>query len=183
MQDNLREIIELECPLPGEPQEIRDQILQFIEENPILRRWPHEPLRMYHNFLLFAQMGPARSYTALARLLACKPSTIKKQAQKFGWIERAAVYDQLRADAELTFSLIQRKEMLERHAGLAVKMGEKVSEALDQIDTSQMNSKDIIDMFKASVAIERQARGIPDENNGEKVSIQLVPAKPPEDTQ
>jgi hypothetical protein len=66
-----------------------------------LRCQPGERLASYEQFLAYLRLGHKRGYGALAKLLHHDVRGIERLAARYHWRERAAVFDQLLADAQL----------------------------------------------------------------------------------
>lgn len=124
-----------------------------------------EGWREYDLFCKWREASPQnRRITVFARAIQSTPPTVKKMMLKYDWEQRLSAYLEFLEKERLEVMAIERREMYERHAGLAEKLQKKLSDAIDNIDPTDLSPKDITSWLDVSVKVERLSRGESTEN-------------------
>lgn len=145
---------------------------------------PNEGPKPYEAFCVYRDMkynseDKNRSIARVAMKLGKSEGLMERWSSKYDWVNRVDVYDQEMERKERELSEKERldevKKMRRRHAQLARKALEKVSDALDAVDTEQMSNADISRMMDVASKLERISRGdvgdvIEERDGGEAVS-------------
>jgi hypothetical protein len=140
-------------------------------------RQPHETQRAYELFHTYLLMGHERSYAKLGRNLGRSRQTIEQTALRYDWQERLAAWQTehtRKRSRDLQYVL---ETMAERHVGIALKAQEKLIDAIDALDFTQMTAGDVARWLEMVIKLERMALGEPDTILGGSVN-HAVPPEP-----
>ena len=93
-----------------------------------------ESVKAFEAFTVYLEMGDERSIREVAQRLAKSRTLIGRWSVTYQWVERVAAFDadvQRKAHAK---AVKKRRNMVDRHISIALKMQEKALMALEQMD-------------------------------------------------
>lgn len=141
-------------------------------------RQPNETPKAFDAFSVFRDLDPqTRSGVIVAERLGKSYSLMQKWSQKYGWVSRAAAYDEerdrVKREAEQKAQIEDIKKMRKRHTAVAVKMIDTAEAALNAIDPADVKPADVTRLMDIATKIERISRGdvgeVIEERHGESV--------------
>ena len=103
-------------------------------------------------------MGDERSIREVAQRLAKSRTLIGRWSVTYQWVERVAAFDadvQRKAHAK---AVKKRRNMVDRHISIALKMQEKALMALEQMDPADIDPKNLIAMLREATKLEQEMR-------------------------
>lgn len=142
-------------------------------------RQPNETPKAFDAFSVFRDLDPqTRSGVIVAERLGKSYSLMQKWSQKYGWVARAAAWDEekdrVKREAEQKAQIEDIKKMRKRHTAVAVKMIETAEAALKVIDPADVKPADVTRLMDSATKIERISRGdvgeVIEERQGESVA-------------
>lgn len=117
-----------------------------------------ESAKAYEAFCTYLEMGEKRSLRAVNQKLLKSYTIIGRWSRTYAWVDRAAAYD---ADLRRQAYEAARKEtqkMQTRQIETAIIFQKKALEALDKVDVSALEPRDILKFFETAAKIERETR-------------------------
>ena len=130
-----------------------------MAKDEIWGRLPDESAKAYEAFCAYRDLGPSRSIPKAGEIVGKGKGTLEPWSSKYNWPERAAAWDAEQDRIARKAQLDEIIKMRKRHAEIAKRALEKVSEALDNIETDRMNNSDIARLMEVSSKLERLSRG------------------------
>ena len=103
-------------------------------------------------------MGDERSIREVAQRLAKSRTLIGRWSVTYQWVERVAAFDadvQRKAHAK---AVKKRRNMVDRHISIALKMQEKALMALEQMDPADIDPKNLIAKLREATKLEQEMR-------------------------
>lgn len=151
-------------------------------------RQPGESPKAFYAFVLYRDLPPnERSLRRVADLLyghnpATRrpqhrhvPGQIKRWAERFAWVERAAAWDQERERIAREAEAEAIRAMRERHAKEAVALQERALARLRALDPSELSARDVLAYLIEAAKLERISRGEPETiTEGRNVWVEAV---------
>lgn len=131
--------------------------LQIAETEPWLRL-PEEPPRQWRAFVAFRDLGPKRSLQQAADIVGEHYATVNSWGRRWEWAFRVQEFDRFVQKQAAVAVATEHSAMLQRHAGMALKLQELALKRLAQLDPSELSPKDVLAFLKESTQIERAAR-------------------------
>lgn len=98
-------------------------------------RQPGETSKAYQAFSIYRDLGAARSVRRVSEELAKTQTVIKRWSSAYNWVERAAAWDSLPAQATATAYEDMAREIAEQHRRLATKLATRLEQNLDLLPT------------------------------------------------
>lgn len=117
-----------------------------MPELKIWERQPGETEKAYSAFKIFLEMED-RSILKVAKWLSVTVQNIRKWANKYNWLERAAAYDSSIVERTRQLKIEAIKESLQRKIGIADKLEQKALKALEEISLSRISGRTIVEML------------------------------------
>ena len=117
-----------------------------------------ESAKAFEAFNVYLEMGADRSVRAVGQKCSKSVSLIMRWSATYGWVERAAAYDddlQRKAHAQ---AAKKARKMTDRHISIALKMQEKALMALEQMDPADIDPKNLIAMLREATKLEQEMR-------------------------
>ena len=143
-------------------------------------RRPEESTKAYEAFCTYRDMGRERSLSKVAEKLQKSDTLIGRWSRTYGWVERAAKWDDEQDRIERETALREQvkaiKEMRKRHADLGTAMLIKAAQALKSIPIQDIKPGDISRMVDVASKLERISRGDVGEVVEERDGGQATPA-------
>ena len=141
------------------------------EERQEWDRQPGESSKAYAHFCLYRDMGQERSLRKLAGDAKCisKVAQLRRWSPKWRWVERSQKYDDHLLHQERLRQEKERREMVSRHAKIAVLGQNLVVKGIEKLvaDVEQgkrdLSASDASRLLDVAVKIERLSRGEPTE--------------------
>jgi hypothetical protein len=134
-----------------------------FEPDPWERQY-REPASAFEGFKVYLQMGPVdRSIRRAAEEGPFGTRQVAGWARAYHWIDRAAAYDQMIERRRVAAAVHEVEVMAQRHVNTALMLQQKALERLREMEPRELNPKDVDRFIERGVAIERRARGQPDE--------------------
>lgn len=131
---------------------------QDAQPNP-WERQDGESSQAYQAFLIYRDLGPGRTFAAVAEKSKKCDSLIRKWKRRWNWRERADAWD-VEMDRQTCEEL--RKgiaKMRKEHTGIAKAMLVKSLKALQRIPEDELTPRDITTMVDVASKLERISRG------------------------
>lgn len=119
-------------------------------------RQPNESDKAFEAFVCYRDMGADRSINAVAQKLSKSRTLIAKWSSQWGWVDRAAAYDN---DLERQAHREKKKlvsDTRKRQLQIAMQLEKKALEALNMLKPEEMSSRDIKEMLRLATDIERK---------------------------
>jgi hypothetical protein len=132
-------------------------------------RQPHESSKAYAHFCLYRDMGRDRSLRKLAQDAKCisKVAQLRRWSSRWRWVERSQRYDDYLEHQDRLRQEKERKDMLSRHAkiavlvqSLAVKATEKLIAQVEQ-GNGDLTASEVSRLLDVGVKVERLSRAEP----------------------
>lgn len=117
-----------------------------------------ESVKAFEAFTVYLEMGDERSIREVAQRLAKSRTLIGRWSVTYQWVERVAAFDadvQRKAHAK---AVKKRRNMVDRHISIALKMQEKALMALEQMDPAGIDPKNLIAMLREATKLEQEMR-------------------------
>jgi len=121
---------------------------------------PNEPNAAYRQFKTYRDMGPTRSQKKVAEQLGLKLNTIYGNSSDYQWAYRVAAYDREQDRIDEEWIQDERRKAKTRHIRQAQSLQSKWIQALQNLQPSELDSKDVIKYAEIATKLERQALGI-----------------------
>ena len=117
-----------------------------------------ESVKAFEAFTVYLEMGDERSIREVAQRLAKSRTLIGRWSVTYQWVGRVAAFDadvQRKAHAK---AVKKRRNMVDRHISIALKMQEKALMALEQMDPADIDPKNLIAMLREATKLEQEMR-------------------------
>ena len=117
-----------------------------------------ESVKAFEAFTVYLEMGDERSIREVAQRLAKSRTLIGRWSVTYQWVERVAAFDadvQRKAHAK---AVKKRRNMVDRHISIALKMQEKALMALEKMDPADIDPKNLIAMLREATKLEQEMR-------------------------
>lgn len=139
-----------------------------------------ETSRAYEAFCTYRDIGPGRSIAKTGQLLGKNQTTLEQWSSKYGWVKRAAAWDDEQERIERTTAQKEQlkaiKDMRKRHADLGQAMLIKAARALAKLPDDEIKPQDISRMVDVASKLERISRGDVGEVVEERVGENATPS-------
>lgn len=127
-----------------------------------------ESAQAYEAFSIYLGMGAERSTRAVAQKLGKSASLIQRWSREKEWQERIRAYDNDVEKQARRKAVADRKNMVDRHIGIAMQLQKKALEALGSLSVEDMTPKDIKEYIKMATDLERLNRTLEEEGAAAK---------------
>ena len=117
-----------------------------------------ESVKAFEAFTVYLELGDERSIREVAQRLAKSRTLTGRWSVTYQWVERVAAIDadvQRKAHAK---AVKKRRNMVDRHISIALKMQEKALMALEQMDPADIDTKNLIAMLREATKLEQEMR-------------------------
>lgn len=117
-----------------------------------------ESVKAFEAFTVYLEMGDERSIRDVAQRLAKSRTLIGRWSVTYQWVERVSAFDadvQRKAHAK---AVKKRRNMVDRHISIALKMQEKALLALEQMNPADIDPKNLIAMLREATKLEQEMR-------------------------
>jgi len=122
-----------------------------------------ESAQAYEAFSIYLGMGAERSLSAVAKQLSKSLPLIKRWSREKEWQERIRAYDNDVEKQARRKAVASRKDMVDRHIGIAMQLQKKALQALKDLSVEDMTPKDIKEYIKMATDLERLNRTLEEE--------------------
>lgn len=122
-------------------------------------RQPGETPKRYAQFLVYLELGEARTLAAVAQQLTRNASYVRQVSAEWHWVARAGAWDQLQYQERAARIRAERREADDRHVRLARALQTKVVAALQAIDPNKVSAGELTRMLEVAVKVERLGLG------------------------
>ena len=134
-----------------------------------------ESAKAFEAFGVYRDLGPDRSIAKTGQKLGKNLTTLSEWSSKFEWVKRANAWDDEQDRVARNEQIKEIRKMRERHAKIAERALEKVTEALETIDPQEMSHMDMARFMDVASKLERLSRGdvgdvIEERDGGEAVN-------------
>ncbi len=126
-----------------------------------------ESEKAYEAFTIYLQMGEKRTIIAVCKQLEKSRTLIDRWKERWEWQERVRAYDNDLVKEARSKAIKERKEMTDRHIGIAMQLQKKALEALKDLSVEDMSAKDIKEYIKMATELERLNRTLIEDQNKE----------------
>lgn len=134
-------------------------------------RWTEKPWerqkgeseKAYEAFAVYRDMCEKRTLVAVAEKLQKSDSLIRRWKDRWEWPERVRAYDNELEKEARAKAIKDRKDMTERHIGIAMQLQKKALQALTSLEAEAMSPKDIKEFIKMATDLERLNRTLEEE--------------------
>lgn len=123
-----------------------------------------ESEKAYEAFAVYRDMGEKRTFTAVAEKLQKSDSLIRRWKERWEWQERVRLYDNDLQKEARAKAIKDRRNMTERHIGIAMQLQKKALSALAELSVEDMSPKDIKEYIKMATDLERLNRTLEEES-------------------
>ena len=127
-----------------------------------------ESAQAYEAFSIYLGMGAERSLSAVAKQLSKSLPLIKRWSREKEWQERIRAYDNDVEKQARRKAVASRKDMVDRHIGIAMQLQKKALQALKDLSVEDMTPKDIKEYIKMATDLERLNRTLEEESAAAK---------------
>lgn len=121
-------------------------------------RQPKEGTKAYDAFQIYLSMGADRSLRKVAQRLSKSETLLKRWSVTWSWGQRVRDYEDFRTKQEFVANQKALKRMREKHIKIAEMMEKKAIDALDHVPPEEILPKEIIQMLKEAIRIEKDTR-------------------------
>lgn len=122
-------------------------------------RQPGENAKPFEAFVIYRDLGPGRSLPQVAEKLGKSATLIERWSAANDWVKRATAWDAEQDRIARQEQLDEIVKMRKRHAKIAEKALDKVSQALDMVDPEHLSNADISRLMETASKLERLSRG------------------------
>ena len=123
-----------------------------------------ESAQAFEAFSIYLGMGAERSTRAVAQKLGKSASLIQRWSREKEWQERIRAYDNDIEKQARKKAVASRKDMVDRHIGIAMQLQKKALQALKELSVENMTPKDIKEYIKMATDLERLNRTLEEES-------------------
>lgn len=127
-----------------------------------------ESAQAFEAFSTYLGMGAERSTRAVARQCGKSVSLIQRWSREKEWQERVRAYDNELERQVRKKAVAKRKDMVDRHIGIAMQLQKKALQALEKLPVEDMSPKDIKEYIKMATDLERLNRTLEEESTAAK---------------
>lgn len=133
----------------------------------------------YAVFCVFRDLGPTRTVSNAVKHFteqvgrSVLPKNVQSWANTYYWHERAEAYDAYIDAIKREEREEKIREMVERHANIAMKALDKVAKRLDSLEPEKITPMTLVKLFDVSTKVERLSRGEPAEEENREVVIKI----------
>ena len=127
-----------------------------------------ESAQAFEAFSTYLGMGAERSTRAVAQKLGKSASLIQRWSREKDWQERVRAYDNDLEKEARRKAVAARKDMVDRHIGIAMQLQKKALQALKDLSVEDMTPKDIKEYIKMATDLERLNRTLEEESAAAK---------------
>lgn len=128
------------------------------EDEKLWERRQGESEQAFEAFTVYRNMGLKRSNRGVCEKLSKSRQLISRWKSRYEWDVRAKAWDNELEEEARSEAVKNLKDMTSRHIRISMKLQEKALEALQTLDTKEMTSKDIKEMLKMAMDLERLNR-------------------------
>ena len=118
-----------------------------------------ETTKPFEAFCIYRDLGPTRSCPQVADKLGKSVGLIERWCRAYDWVKRAAAWDAEQDRIARKAHTDEIIKMRKRHAQIAQKALDKISDALDTVDPKAMTNADIARLMSEASKLERISRG------------------------
>lgn len=122
-----------------------------------------ESAQAFEAFSTYLEMGADRSIRAVGQKLDKSRQQIGKWSSTWNWQERVRAYDNELEKEARRKAVADRKNMVDRHIGIAMQLQKKALQALKDLSVEDMTPKDIKEYIKMATDLERLNRTLEEE--------------------
>lgn len=127
-----------------------------------------ESAQAFEAFSAYLEMGADRSIRAVGQKLDKSRTQIGKWSKAWDWQERVRAYDNELEKEARRKAVAARKDMVDRHIGIAMQLQKKALQALKDLSVEDMTPKDIKEYIKMATDLERLNRTLEEESAAAK---------------
>lgn len=133
-------------------------------------RQPKETEKAYEAFLVYKNLGPGRTFTAVAKKLHKSCTLVRRWATTWKWKERVELYDRENDRKAQREAQEAQKEMVRTHIKIGGALQKKALQALDKLDPEEMGPGSIKEFIRLGTQLERLNRNQQIQATEEKAS-------------
>lgn len=122
-------------------------------------RQDRESAQAFEAFVMYRDLGTARSVTKVARELDKSRALVGRWSRQFAWVVRASAYDREQDRLFLAEQAQARREIARRHAKLAQAVQGKAVARLQTLDPRELSPSELLRYIQVAAEIERRAVG------------------------
>ncbi len=134
-------------------------LLPGLEEVVFPQRMHGESDPAWEAFLIYRDMGTERRLKKVAEKCGKNNRLIARWSTEHHWRARAWQHDCELDAVRIKTHKDSIADMSKRHADLAAQMLEKAAKRLESLDAAELSSRDIAQILRVAVEIERNSRG------------------------
>ena len=142
-----------------------------MADKPETQPWdkqPHEQSRPFGMFVVYRDMGPARTLVAVAEQFGLANPTVRGYSMKWRWPERVSAWDHHIDQIKQQEMRVETVEIAKRHAAFAEKMLSMAAKRLRKFDEAEtpFTPTEVRQWVTDAVDLQRLALGMPTETTG-----------------
>ena len=142
-----------------------------MADKPETQPWdkqPHEQSRPFGMFVVYRDMGPARTLVAVAEQFGLANQTVRGYSMKWRWPERVSAWDRYIDQIKQQEMRVETVEIAKQHAAFAAKMLGMAAKRLDKFDKADtpFTPTEVRQWVTDAVDLHRLALGMPTETTG-----------------
>ncbi|MEU6904412.1 hypothetical protein ABZ935_03495 [Streptomyces coeruleorubidus] len=122
-------------------------------------RQDHESPLAFEAFVVYRDLGPARSVTKVARELDKSRAVVGRWSRQFAWVMRATAHDREQDRLFLAEQAQARRDITRRHAKLAQAVQSKAVARLQTLDPQELSPSELLRYVQVAAEIERRSVG------------------------
>ena len=126
-------------------------------EKPWERREGESP-KAFEAFCTYLEMGEKRSIRAVGQKLGKSRVLLERWSAAHQWVDRVSAYDADLREKAYEAARKETQRMQTRQIETAIIFQKKALEALDKIDVTALEPRDILKFFETAAKIERETR-------------------------
>ncbi len=123
-----------------------------------------ESAQAFEAFSTYLGMGAERSQQAVSKKLSKSRQIISRWSSAWDWKERVRAYENDLEREARKKAIASRKDMVDRHIGIAMQLQKKALEALKEMSVEDMSPKDVKEFIKMATDLERLNRTLEEES-------------------
>ncbi|MFJ2812934.1 hypothetical protein [Streptomyces sp. NPDC087294] len=134
-------------------------------------RQDRESSQAFEAFVVYRDLGPASSVTAVARELDKSRTLVGRWSRRFAWVVRATGYDREQDRLFLAEQAQARREIARRHAKLAQAVQGKAVARLQTLDPRELSPSELLRYVQVAVGEAPVAGAVEGRDQGADVSV------------
>lgn len=136
--------------------------IDLADDRALWDQQPDESTRLYGWFVMYRDIGRARTLAKVADILTKSPEYIRQLSRRYQWTARAGGWDGYQDELWSLEVEQARRDMAREHVQIANDMLDKVKDRIGTLRLDEMEASDIARWVDIAVKVKRTAYGQPE---------------------